>query len=355
MKWREPKGYNSKEIDWAGEVLINDNHTAEEYNKAFEILDNWRAIHSYPMHVFKMRLKRKLPNIDNEGFGVQRLKRIPAIINKLNRSKIGHMRKLTLSQMQDIGGCRAVLSDVSLVKKFAQDYFIKSELKHKRYTEKDFITKPRHSGYRGLHLIYKFYSDKGKNIYNGLLVEIQIRSRLQHLWSTAVETVGFFISQAIKSSEADTDWLDFFKLVSSAFALIENCPCIKDTPTDEKELYLQIKQKESQLKVIKIMRGWRRALKIFKEESRKNKKYQYYLLELNIPEEKLTIISYTKSEESEAIKKYSEIEKKNKGKKEYDVVLVSADTSTDLEKAYPNYFLDADEFLEHLKEIINKY
>ena len=42
-------------------------------------------------------------------------------------------------------------------------------------------------------------------------------------------------------------------------------------------------------------------------------------------------------------------------KKEYDVVLVGADSSTDLEKAYPNYFVDTQEFLQYLEKIIRKY
>jgi len=37
------------------------------------------------------------------------------------------------------------------------------------------------------------------------------------------------------------------------------------------------------------------------------------------------------------------------------VVLVGADDSTDLEKAYPNYFVDTDEFLRYLKKIVDKY
>ena len=54
------------------------------------------------------------------------------------------------------------------------------------------------------------------------------------------------------------------------------------------------------------------------------------------------------------IKDYAEAEKRNNGKKEYDVVLVGADTSTDLKKAYPNYFVDTGEFLSYLQKIINK-
>jgi hypothetical protein len=37
-------------------------------------------------------------------------------------------------------------------------------------------------------------------IYNDLKIEMQLRSQYQHAWATAVETVGTFIGQALKSS-----------------------------------------------------------------------------------------------------------------------------------------------------------
>ena len=43
------------------------------------------------------------------------------------------------------------------------------------------------SGYRGVHLIYRYNSDR-KTEYNTLLIEMQLRSQLQHAWATAVET-----------------------------------------------------------------------------------------------------------------------------------------------------------------------
>jgi hypothetical protein len=186
-------------------------------------------------------------------------------------------------------------------------------------------------------------------------VEVQIRSKLQHLWATAIETVDFFTRQAIKSSEGQKEWMDFFRLISSAFARIENCPPVPDTPADEKQLYLEIKKKEKELNVIRVMRGWAKAIKVFTQATRERPKVQFFLLELDILGEKLNISGYTKNQEQKAIADYSEAEKRNNGKKEYDVVLVGADSSTDLEKAYPNYFVDTQEFLQYLEKIIRKY
>jgi len=355
MVWVKPKGYTKGRINFAGDVLINADSSEEDRIKAMEILDNWRAIHSYPMHIFKKRLKDKSRILDKQSLTVQRLKRVPAIIKKLQRKYDGREPTMTLSQMQDIGGCRAVLATVELAKQLHKEYYIKGDLKHKKIGEKDYITNPKKDGYRSIHLIYKYTSDKGKKEYNNLLVEVQIRSKLQHLWATAIETVDFFTRQAIKSSEGQKEWMDFFRLISSAFARIENCPPVPDTPADEKQLYLEIKKKEKELNVIRVMRGWAKAIKVFTQATRERPKVQFFLLELDILGEKLNISGYTKNQEQKAIADYSEAEKRNNGKKEYDVVLVGADSSTDLEKAYPNYFVDTQEFLQYLEKIIRKY
>ena len=356
MVW-ERLSYTKWEINNAGKILISDKSSDEQKIKAIETLDNWRAVHSYPMHIFQVRLRKKSQKMDKNSLTAQRLKRVPAIIYKLQRVYNGRKPSMKLYQMQDIGGCRAVLSDVESAKKLYNDYYIKGDLKHKLVNKKDYIKEPKSDGYRSLHLVYEYKSDKRKKEFNGLLTEVQIRSKLQHLWATAIETVDFFTRQAIKSNEGRPDWTDFFKLVSSAFAKMESCPCVPNTPEDEKELYSQIKKKEKELKVISKMSGWTSAMKFFDEKikTKTKKKVQFFLLELDILGEKLTITSYTKEEEQKAINDYSALEKRHSGRKDYDVVLVGVDTATDLRKAYPNYFVDSGEFLQHLKKVINKY
>ncbi len=45
-----------------------------------------------------------------------------------------------------------------------------------------------------------------------LLIELQLRTRLQHEWATAVETMGTFLQSSLKSSQGPEEWLDFFSL-----------------------------------------------------------------------------------------------------------------------------------------------
>lgn len=354
MKWIKPE-YSKSKINRAGDILINKDNSERENDDALKVLDNWRAIHAYPMHVFKVRLKNKALDVDKNALTVQRLKRVPAIIKKLQREYHGHPPTMNLSQMQDIGGCRAVLSSVPLVNKLFEQYYLKGKLKHKKVGLKNYIQNPKSDGYRSIHLIYKYFSDKGKAEYNGLLVEIQIRSKLQHLWATAIETVDFFTRQAIKSNEGEEEWIEFFRLVSSAFAKLEKCPPVPNTPNDEKELYLEIKRREAELSVIKVMDGWMVAVQVFEQTVKKTPKMEYFLLELDITGGRLNITGYKKGTGQQAILDYAASEKKNSGKREYDVVLVGADTSNDLKKAYPNYFIDCKEFLAKLEKIIKKY
>jgi len=354
MAWVKPL-FSAAEVNRAGDALKNPASSEKEFLAATEVLDNWRAIHSYPMHVFKIRLKNTALKVDSKALVVQRLKRVPAILKKLQRSYHGRPATMKLAQMQDIGGCRAVLSNANRVEKLAGEYYLRGDIRHKRVGYKNYINEPKRDGYRSIHLVYRFTSDKGKKEYNDLLVEIQLRSKLQHRWATAVETVDFFTRQAIKSNEGQEEWMEFFRLVSSAFARMENCPPVPDTPSDEKELYLKIKEKERELNVIKVMTGWTEAIGVFERKFKQSPELQFFLLELDIAGEKLNITQYTKKDEQKAIRDYAESENKNRGKKEYDVVLVGADTTNDLKKAYPNYFVDTQEFLTNLKKIVNKY
>jgi ppGpp synthetase/RelA/SpoT-type nucleotidyltranferase len=355
MAW-ETLRYDKFQINAAGRVLINPDSTDEQKDAAMMVLDNWRASHSYPMHVFQMTLRDKARNVDSNSLTAQRLKRVPAIIHKLKRRYHGHRPSMKLYQIQDIAGCRAVLPNIILAQKLCNDYYLKGSLKHKRVGFKDYIAEPKEDGYRSIHIIYEYKSDKNKQEFNGLRVEVQIRSKLQHLWATAIETVDFFTRQAIKSSEGEKEWVDFFRLVSSAFAKLEGCPCVPNTPDDETELYSQINKMEKELNVMAKMAGWSSAMMFFNEKIKtknKTKNVQFFLLELDIVGHKLSIRPYRKEQEQKAINDYSELEKRQSGRKDYDVVLVGVDKANDLQKAYPNYFVDSTEFLSHLQKIIN--
>lgn len=201
MSWAKPK-FSKNKVNKAGNIMKASNSSLSDKEWAEDVLTNWRASHSYPINTFQSTLRDKLKNIDADALVAQRLKRSPSIISKLRRSQ-----DMNLARMQDIAGLRAVVEDIEKVRLLESSY-LKSRFKHEKVGHKDYIECPKPTGYRGVHLIYK-YCNSSVPEYDGLRLEIQIRTKLQHIWATAVETMGTFLSQALKSSEGPDEWLDF--------------------------------------------------------------------------------------------------------------------------------------------------
>jgi putative GTP pyrophosphokinase len=103
------------------------------------------------------------------------------------------------------------------------DAFLSGRHKHRLIRHDDYVTAPKPSGYRSVHLRLRLptVSSDRSSTYNGLNIEVQIRSRLQHAWATAVVTVCTFTQQALKSSQGEGEWLRFFQLMSSEVAHVE--------------------------------------------------------------------------------------------------------------------------------------
>lgn len=346
MNWIK-LNFSRSRVNQAGKILVDQNVASEQKNNAIDILSNWRSAHSYPLHVFSVRLSRLAKQIDPNALVVRRLKRVPSIIKKLQRNQTSSM---DMSRMQDIGGCRAILQGITEVNNLVDVYKKKDKgIYHELKNKKDYIKEPKNDGYRSVHLIYKYFSNKNTD-FNGLLVETQIRTKLQHYWATAVETVDHFTRQAIKSNEGEKDWMDFFRLVSSVFANIEGTAIIPGTPQDPKELKKSVQTLAGKLKVVRKMNEWTRIHKIIERFEKDNKTpYAYYLLNLNLTTKELQIAAFEKDQEELANSEYSKQEERMLANKEdRDIVLVSAETTKELKKAYPNYFLDTREFVNIL-------
>lgn len=175
--------YSKRRVDAAGAALVATDIGEDEQEAALRCVNNWRSSHSFPLNTFHIGLSRRANLVDQNSVTSERIKRLVSIEQKLLRFPTHR-----LSQMQDIGGCRAVVRTNAMVGELTRA-FQKSDLKHKLVGTDNYIEKPKQSGYRGVHLVYRYNSDK-KTTYNGLNIEIQLRSQLQHAWATAVETVG---------------------------------------------------------------------------------------------------------------------------------------------------------------------
>jgi putative GTP pyrophosphokinase len=341
---------SKKQINRAGQILINENSSVDDKNWATDLADRWRACHAYPINTFQSTLRRRLKinNYSSDTLVAQRLKRMPTIIDKLKRHPT-----MQLSTMQDIGGVRAVLSSIDEVYELVSSYkqkSNKSRFSHELLDEKDYIREPRsEDGYRSLHLIYKYKNTQYPQ-YDGLRLELQIRTKLEHTWATAVETMGTFLGQALKSRQGDREWLNFFAITSSAFAHIEKCPAIpRYSALSYKETALAVSEANTRLGALDMMSGFSAAVNYI---TQKGKGWSYHLIVLNSLERTVEVKPYDRDSLGQAMLDLAKLEKEVSEGNKIEPVLVSAGPVSVLRRAYPNFFLDIDEFVRIVGEII---
>lgn len=336
MQWAIPQ-YSREQVDAAGQSLAERPFDSSlSMTEAYAIVSNWRSSHAFPLNTMQVYLRRKSRNIDSNSLVAQRVKRLSSIVSKLRR-----FGWLKFSEMQDVGGCRAIVGSVRDVERLVETYD-RSDIKHALIDEDDYISHPKSSGYRGYHLIYGYNSDK-KRTYNGHKIEIQIRSNLQHLWATAVETVGTFTRQTLKSSQGEEEWLRFFALMSSFLALREKRPTVPNTPQDPSDLVRELAFYAKRLNVISRLSIYGEALRAI-EHRPIPRNVRYFLLDLDVTAKTITITGFPTSELNRAATAYLEIEQQAEVGTNRDAVLVSAESVDSLKGAYPNYFLDTTRF-----------
>jgi ppGpp synthetase/RelA/SpoT-type nucleotidyltranferase len=358
MAWTKPD-YKRGEVDRAGDFLINSPFgsamTADEMadyyenaEKAFTVINNWRSSHSYPLQAVKMALLKRARRVDGGAIVAQRIKRLSSISSKLKRNP-----NMKLSQMQDLGGCRAVLGIsrrvLDLVRLYEESITKNPHDRSEFVKTYDYISTPKTDGYRSVHLIYKYRTKAEKlKVYEGLRIEIQLRSKLQHAWATAVETVSTFTGQALKSNVGEEAWKRFFALMGSAIATREATPTIPNTPTNAHELKQELEALAQQLDVQNRLTIYGNALQgvqglpDFPDA-------KYFLLELDLASNRIIVRGYKEAQLTKATNDYLAVEKSGKVS---DSVLVSVDSMANLRRAYPNYFLDTRAFVDAVNKAI---
>jgi len=259
--------------------------------------------------------------------------------------------------MQDIGGCRAVMENVAQVRQLQRVFEEACEKNPHRgplYSKKyDYIAEPKRSGYRGVHLVYRFRSSSAMHkCYNGQRIEIQLRSQRQHSWATAVETYSTFSGEALKSNIGSDDWKRFFALVSSAIAIQEMAPCVPNTPDTVAGLRPELKSLYSKLNVFNVLSEYTAAIKFTKETPDIDmQEADAFLLVLDSENFSVSVTPYKRGALAAANARYAQIEKEEP---KLQAVLVSADSLAALRLAYPNYFLDTTGFINLVKTVIGE-
>ncbi len=128
-------------------------------------------------------------------------KSTPSIVEKLRRESI------RLTQLQDIAGCRLIATDIANQNRVIQSLSSLFE----DVTIVDRRQQPSH-GYRAVHVIVRWREK---------LIEIQVRTALQHLWAELSEKCSDVVDQTIKYGGGDKEIQEFLAWQSSLVKEIE--------------------------------------------------------------------------------------------------------------------------------------
>lgn len=197
----------SSQVKKAGRVLRRwargEPEPPDRVTAALQTLVTFRAAHQRPLAKANMGLRSMVRSERCAKVEVsQRLKRIPTILNKLQREPT-----LPLNNMQDIAGCRAVLDSVDELRR------VEARLRKNRppVGYSDYVTSPRASGYRGVHLIV---------VYDDRKIEVQLRTKMMHDWAITVERISGRIGQNLKG-DGEHAVQQLLAVISQAMALEE--------------------------------------------------------------------------------------------------------------------------------------
>jgi len=342
--------YSRTQVNTAGQILKTNAATETiSVSEAEDILTYWRYIHAPVINTFQSSLRTRMAKKYNRGgFIAQRLKRVSSIISKLQRYPA-----MKLAKMQDIAGIRVVMKKIDNVISFYSD-LCHSKSPHKLEKINNYIDNPKEDGYRGIHLIFKYVNSKNPDS-EGLMIEVQIRTELQHIWATTIESMDTFMGTAMKAGQGDENIRDFFRLVSSAFCLREKRPvCNQHKNMKGIDIMSAMVEKYTELKIFDKLSAFSVVRNEVKMTDRKAG-YQLIILDTSIQE--VTIKSYPNENIDLANEDYTNLERQHANDNTKQVVLLATDKIANLNRAYPNYFLDTGRFItlmESAKKFVGK-
>lgn len=333
--------YSRKSLDKAGKALLDPFTRSEVVDK----VSDWRMTHLPVLREFVEELTKHLnANSVPFAFYSQRVKRMTSIIDKLR-----HNPQMGLGGLQDIGGARFVfdtIKDLECCQKTLET-FVPAGFTFHRTT--DYVENPKQSGYRSIHYVYQYHSNNEE--LDGLKIELQIRTRLQHSWAMAVETASLISRTSLKANIEDGSvWRDFFKLVSAIFAQREGKPVSQEfigySHDDFCQAYHQYVEQYKlldQLRALRVTVNW--------DDVYEDNTDGYCVLSINFMQKTVAYRTYLSEEEETATSTFAQLEQNIDSNEA--VLLVSIAKMQELREAYPSYFLDTKEFLLALTEFEN--
>lgn len=315
------------------------------------VLENWRAAHANILNTFKTILYNRIREFEGAQIA-QRLKRRPTILDKITREP-----DMRLSRMHDIAGCRVIFKSLDDLYQFRSKIHA-GRFEHKRRGAEDdrwnYIDKPKSSGYRGVHDVYTYHVEpkKGRAAenqpWNGMLVEIQYRTTIQHAWATAVELAGLVTENDPKFDRGSDDFREFFRVTSEMLARVFEDATSCYPGWSDSSLISRFFEVEETSHILRLFSEMKASGSIV---SPRNASILIFRYDNDLFfKDKLEIISYDSV--NSALQEYSKLESSLGDSA--DIVLVGSRSAESIKSAYRNYFSDAQEFVSLVEQAIER-
>lgn len=338
--------YSPEQVSNAGKLIAANlvpagREVPTQIRSAFLIANNWRDAHAYPMRSIHASVRYHVRANDLDAITAARLKRMQAIRRKLGRIPV------PLHKLQDLGGCRIILATIAEANLLIDA--LRNKLPSKVVKESDYISNPKADGYRSHHLVFSFRRPS-RTPFDDKRIEVQVRTRLQHSWATAVEAVGLYRGEELKNQLGNKDWLRFFALMAAEIAEAEKCPTIPNTPTPS-ERKAEIRYLAESLDVLAILQAVTDGFQGPDTPLAPDYKPSHYLIRYNHSNKTVHVEPYRQLDK--ATISYDRAEEVQRSGDQNDVVvLVEVDKIKNLQAAYPNYFGDVRLFHQQLRQIV---
>ncbi len=215
----------------AGKALIRCDPLLPEAVESIRAINTLRIECLRPLEKFYRFLSRCAEKFETPPLIGMRIKGLKPIVDKLNRYPT-----MNFMQMQDIIGARVVVENMNKLAEFKR-LCTRPGSGFKLLRERNYIDEPRACGYRAALMIFLSTVD-ACNTEWPVLIELEIMTKSQHLWASAMETIRMFRPESRMTKR-------FMPTIASLFALSEGTPPLHcDHQTPKKDLLVRFGKRQ---------------------------------------------------------------------------------------------------------------
>lgn len=334
--------YTKGAVERAGKILARDDVSDSERESALDILEYWKASFQEPLDEMITFLRGLTASIE-DAVVIGRIKRNPAIIDKLRRNG----NTFSLRTMDDIAGCRVILPSTDVLYEICRAIESSSLITSGKSQARDYVASPKEDGYRSVHFV-TFHNAPSYG-YKRLHCETQVRTKLQHAWSTALETYDTVNRSSLKVGGGNPKERRLFACISGLFAQIESCARVPFVPENRKDLVSEIEELEKRCGVVARLRAASESVSILSKIEGINED-ALCLLDIDYADQSTRIFAFPPEQHEAAQSEYAKRERERVAELDSaplrDVLLVRVSSARALTDAYPNYSTDIAFFLD---------